>query len=930
MDFNLAQKEAIEFDSGPLLIIAGAGTGKTRVITSRILNLFDTAKASHKEVLALTFTEKAANEMLERIDLAMPIGYEELLIKTFHGFSDQLLRESGLEMGIDPGYKILTQVEQWFFFKKHLFEFELDYYRPLGNPNRFIYSLLSHFNKLKDELIQPESYIDYASGLEGEEGEKTREIAIAFKRYQELLIANNYLDFGDLSFYANTLLEKRSSVLKKYQDQFKYILVDEFQDTNYAQFQLVLKLASAKRNITVVGDDDQSIYKWRGASLSNILQFEKHFPESKKIVLTENYRSVAAILNSSYALIQNNNPDRLEVQAGVDKKLKCNSDDGGPVEIHSFADFLQEGAFVAEKIKEIHDSQGVEYKDFAILVRANQQANAFVDELKYLGIPYQVKNPKGLFALDEVKDLVAVARLMANPRDDISLLRVLKIEVFGVEMAEILELLNRGHTGLFSVLKPETPTLPGTGSGIENVGIILSELIEFSKNNSVGVVLNEFLQKSGYLHHLTNNDKFEEIDNINEFAKQISRFERDNVDSSVLDFVNYLNLLEEANAVFSVEGFADRNSVQILTTHGAKGLEFDYVFVVNTVKGRFPSARRSDTFDVPATLTNEIYPEGDFHLQEERRLFYVAMTRARKQLFITHSDKYEGNKKWQASPFVQEVLACKDAVLTEHKEDEDAIKRLKEFKEPNKPIFDLPPFSSKRLSYSQFDTFKTCPLKYNYRYLMKIPVPSSHAASFGSSVHETLKDFYRFLKKGEKASFEKLSELYDKNWIAYGYESLEHEETRKEKGLELLRTFYDKNCAPWVIPAFLERPFNLKVGDYWINGRIDRIDKLEDGTYEVVDYKTGSKPSYQNLGKDLQLSIYALACRDILKINASKLSLYYLEENERVSTSRSDADMDFLAAEITDLIREMQNSKFAPVPGFHCTFCDFKIICPAV
>ncbi|MBI4232171.1 ATP-dependent helicase, partial [Candidatus Peregrinibacteria bacterium] len=404
----------------------------------------------------------------------------------------------------------------------------------------------------------------------------------------------------------------------------------------------------------------------------------------------------------------------------------------------------------------------------------------------------------------------------------------------------------------------------------------------------------------------------------------------DNEDSSAIDFVNYLNLLDEANAVFSVEEFADRNSVQILTSHGAKGLEFDYVFVVNAVSGRFPGTRRSDPFNVPAELTTEIYPEGDFHLQEERRLFYVAMTRARKQLFLSYSEKYEGNKKWQVSPFVKEVLENKDAVLTKHESSDDALKRLREFKEPNKPIFDLPPFDTKRLSYSQFDAFKTCPLKYNYSYLMKVPAPTSHAASFGSSVHGTLKDFYRMLKDGAEPSFELLTELYEKNWISYGYENMDHEEKRKEKGLELLKIFFEKNSSPWIVPAFLERPFNIRVGEYFINGRIDRIDLLADGTYEVWDYKTGSKPSYINLGKDLQLSIYALAARDILKIKVSKLSLYYLNDNEKISTSRTDADLDFLAAELTDLIREMQNSKFAPTPGFHCGFCDFRIICPAV
>ncbi|MDA1060276.1 MAG: ATP-dependent DNA helicase [bacterium] len=930
MELNSNQKEAVLHDKGPILIIAGAGTGKTRVITSRILELINSGKASATEILALTFTDKAANEMVERVDLEMPLGYEELNIKTFHSFSEHIIRESGLEIGIDPGYKVLDQVDQWFFFKKHLFEFELDYYRPLGNPNRFIYSLLNHFSKLKDELIDADDYIKFSEKLSGEDFDKMQEIAKTYKVYQDLLIENNYLDFADLCYYANHLLDKRASVLKKYQEQFKYILVDEFQDTNYAQFQLVLKLSREHGNLCVVGDDDQSIYKWRGASLSNILQFEKHFPGTKKIVLSDNYRSSQSILDCSYTLIQGNNPDRLELKLGLNKKLKCHSEDDRPVEVNHFPDFMQESSFVAEKIKDLHDSNGVEFENFAILVRANQQTHPFIDELKRLGIPFQVKNPKGLFALDEIKDLIAVVRMVANPNDDISLLRILKMDVFDIQMSEILKHLNKYKSHLFNV--PENPenSLPGLEDGISKIHSILVDLIEFSKNHSVGLVINEFLNQSGYLHYLTSGEHFEVLDNINEFARQVSKFEKENENSSVLDFVNYLDLLEEANAVFAVDSFADRNSVQILTSHGAKGLEFDYVFVANAVNHRFPSTRRSDPFDVPEDLTNEIYPEGDFHVQEERRLFYVAMTRARKQLFITYSDQYEGKKKWNVSPFVQEVLECSSAKIVEHEVAEDAVKRLQVFKEPNKPIFELPSFSKKRLSYSQFDTFKSCPLKYNYRYLMGVPVPPAHAANFGSTIHNTLNQFYKVLKSNKPVSIEVLSELYENNWIPEGYESAEHEKVRKEKGWEVLKLYYDNNCDPWIIPSFLEKPFNLKIGDYWISGRIDRIDRLADGTFEVIDYKTGRSKNSGNLSKDLQLSIYALACRDILNLSISKLSLYFLEENEKFSTSRSDEFLNSLPDEISALIKEIEASEFHATPGFHCGFCDFRLICPAV
>ncbi|MBI2634714.1 ATP-dependent helicase [Candidatus Peregrinibacteria bacterium] len=916
---NSEQQKAISHREGPLLIIAGAGTGKTKVIVAKILHLIKEQDVSPKSILALTFAEKAANEMVERIDAEMPIGYEELCVKTFHAFADFILREAGMEIGLDPGYKVLSPVEQWFFFKKNLFNFELDYYRPLGNPNRFIYDLLNHFSKLKDELIAPEKYLDFAMKMEGEEGVKMVEIAKAYKRYQELMVKNNYMDFGDLCFYANKLLDQRDSVLKKYQDRFKYILIDEFQDTNYAQFQLVLKLAGQSRNITVVGDDDQSIYKWRGASLSNIIQFEKIFFDAEKIVLKENYRSSQNILDAAYSLIQNNNPDRLEAKSGIDKRLKADAGVGEDVEVHQFPDFLQESSFVAEQIKELR-RDGLKFSDFAVLVRNNAHAHPFIDELKHLGIPYQVRNPKGLFSLEEIKDLIAVVRFLANPSDDISLLRVLKMDVFGIKMVQILHILNQDKK-LFHAARGEL----GLGVIVE----LLGDLIEFSKKNSVGMVINRFLKKSLYLENLIKGEKYQELENINEFARQIAKFEKENPENTVLDFVSYLDLLEEAGAVFETGEFEDQDGVQILTAHGSKGLEFEYVFIVNAVNQRFPGSRRGEVFEIPKEITNEIYPDGDFHVQEERRLFYVAMTRAKKKLFVSYSHQYEGNKKWKRSQFVEEILKDGKARLVEHKEETDAITRLKDFKKPEKPIFDLPKFDLKKLSYTQFDVFKTCPLKYNYTYLMKVPVPSFHAQNFGTSVHQTLNQFYKILKRGESVSLALLKDIYERNWLPHGYESMEHEKTRREEGWKMLRTFFKENSEPWVVPAFLEQPFNIKVGSYMVSGRIDRIDKIGNGIFEVIDYKTGRKKD-DDLAKNLQLSIYALACRDVLKIKADKLSLYFIEDNEKVSTTRTDKQLDQVESEVLSIIQEMERSKFEPKPGHYCQFCNFRIICPAV
>jgi len=334
LKFNPEQKKAITFGNGPVLIVAGAGTGKTMVITQRIAHLILDKNVNTDAILALTFTEKAAEEMEERVDKLLPYGYVDLWISTFHSFCQKILQQHALDIGLPNDFKLLTSTDQWLLVRNNLDKFELDYYKPLGNPTKFIHALLSHFSRAKDEEIYPEQYLEYAENLKQnadsvtsdellvQEESRIREIADAYHVYQQLLLDNNALDFGDLINYTIRLFRQRPNILKKYQDQFEYILLDEFQDTNYAQYELIKLLAREKKNLTVVGDDDQSVYKFRGASVSNILQFKEDYPESQEIVLTINYRSKQEILDLSYNFIQLNNPNRLEYQLNNRKSSK--------------------------------------------------------------------------------------------------------------------------------------------------------------------------------------------------------------------------------------------------------------------------------------------------------------------------------------------------------------------------------------------------------------------------------------------------------------------------------------------------------------------------------------------------------------------------------------------------------------------------------
>ena len=921
---NKEQIEAIEYGDGPLLIIAGAGTGKTTVITERVKHLIMTGRAKPEEILALTFTEKGAREMEERIDVALPYGYTQMWVMTFHGFCDHILRDTAIHIGLSPSYKLMTEAQSIDLIRKNLFDLDLDYFRPLGNPNKFIDGLLQHFSRLQDELVSPDEYLKFAKSYKNSEEleiKKIKELANCYKKYNDLKIKNNLFDFGDLITNTIKLFRDRPNILKQVQDKFKYILIDEFQDTNFAQNQLAILLAGKSQNITVVGDDDQSIYRFRGASVSNILQFRKTFPKTKVIVLTKNYRSTQEILDRSYDLIQHNNPDRLEVVENIDKKLVAVKPSN-----HSTINFIHTSTVSEESsevIKEIVNlTKKYDYKDIAILVRANAHADSFIRELERQGIPHQFLGPSNLFEKEEVVDLISYLKVLYDPNDSESFYRLLSSEIFDINPLELIKVSSEAKKKSISIFEV---VLDLPNETLKKLLVIINKHLKLIKNSTAGEILYDYISEVGLLNKLVENQQDLKAKNIAKFFEKIKLYEDNNKNASVSAVVDYIDLLLEVGEAPNVTDgdWQENNAVNILTVHSAKGLEFPIVFLVNLVSERFPSRQRHEQIPIPDELIREVLPQGDFHLQEERRLFYVGMTRAKEKLYFSASDFYgDGKRKKKISPFAMEALGQNLESGMQN------VVKAEIFEKNTNQIphsaFQTPQLKVDYLSVSQIETFQTCPLHYKLKYILKLPTKASASSSFGISIHNTLKEYFQ--------NPNDILKIYIDNFIEDGYMNKKHKLEFYKKGENYLLGFLENAYNPKIKTISLEEKFVLPIDNTLkIGGTIDRVDELSGEAYEIIDYKTGANiPTQKEVDKDMQLSFYALALSSIKNIKPEdiKLSLYYLDTQEKITTKRTAKDLEKVKEEILKIRDEIEASDFKCNNNFFCQGkCEFSMFC---
>jgi len=968
LQLNEAQRRAITHGDGPLLVIAGAGTGKTRVITERIRHLLETDDSLLGEnILALTYTKKAIAELRIRVAKGTGERGKDVVIANFHSFCEKILKE------VNPGLIPLEDVDHWILLRRNLARLKLEKYRRLAEPGQFLSDFIRFFSRCQDELVSSDDYQWFADRLAKElEEEKSaldedtfkeraeqvalqQEIARAYRASEEILREKRAVALNGLITETVALLKNDAARRHQLQERFKHILVDEFQDTNIAQLELLYLLSSERRNIVVVGDNDQAIYRFRGASFGSFKLFLQRFANWKegedstpyRVALMDNYRSTPNILRVATQAIGMN-----EVSPEFPKKvLQPNKAEGERIRIAEMETPEDEAAWVADELERIHRA-GRRWSDFAVLYRQHAHRDHLVEQLSLRKIPFVISK---LSILEHplVRDVLAYLRLIAKPFDDIACARVLSAPAWHLTAEDLVRLAERTRkkkgTALYDTLQTPQGELPFDPSS-EAFKLLLEFLAGHRKTMRRRTAREIFGDLTEWLE-IPQRAGAQDRKYVNQLGQFMKDWEPKSETRGLPEFLEYLDYFEQADGTLSLEDEAPGDAVQLMTVHGAKGLEFPHVFLLRVNSNAFPARNRSPLFEFPDRLMKEELPEGDFHIQEERRLFYVALTRAETRLTMTTVRE----KRGKVPVFIEDIVM------------DPSIKRRDVLQiapkpKPPKPENDKPagpvsgdlfqaseapakifsrvadwaekfhPASPEplKLSSSAVENYRKCPQRFLFGHLWSLKEGPRAMLSFGSVIHTTIKRFLDQFKKGVKLPFDEVQRIYETEWTSAGYEDEYQEAEYKKDGLEQLKVFHASmlHDPPEILEQ--EKGFELPLeNNVILTGRMDQVNSLGRKDVEIVDYKTGKPKKDADARKDLQLSIYALAAKEIFEWNPTRLVFHYLQNNQRQETTRDAKQIAEAEATVQETAADIRAGNFPAKPGFFCRSCAYKPICPA-
>jgi DNA helicase-2/ATP-dependent DNA helicase PcrA len=1059
---NESQAEAVTHPAGPLLVLAGAGSGKTRVVTRRIAWLAAQGIAPER-VLALTFSTRAAEEMRGRAEALLSTPFEELNCSTFHAFCTRLLAEEALEAGLEPFIHPVTPADRLALLMDRLDELSIRHHDLRANPAPVLAQMIDRIDRLKDEMVTSADHLEWAKSLaasddpaDRDRAERELEFARLYEAHDRLVEEAGGLDFGEMILRAIRLLEEHPATRRRVHDRYRAVLVDEYQDTNLAQKELLERLVGPDRNVVVVGDDDQSIYRFRGASRKNIHDFHETFPDAKVIRLEVNYRSSQAILDAAHAVVE-------PCEGRLEKKLRAAGRGPAPVPGLDPVSFwrcenerAQAQAVAAELEREIAD--GIEPGECAVLARSVRNEGQLVaTALEERGIPYRVMGAAAFFERAEVRDLLAWLRLLSDPGDARAVVRALlrpPVELGPVALARTTTIARRRKTDMISALQIAlgTPDVPPEAR--ERIDRFLKTYRAASRafdGMRPDLFVHRLIERIGLRKQYLFSDTTESLErlvNIAKFADLAAAWVRREPGRSSRDFAEHVAAVAAAGLreeEATVRGAP--NAVRIMTMHGAKGLEFDCVYVLGVQQSRMPGPRRSRE-TVPEALLKEELPADtrEAHAAEMRRLLYVAMTRARRRLVLAwpeasgsgestiqkpsefyeearravgaaeeergeellgiHEDLYAAFRMMrdevlgsvaqvgasmgemrldahldavhavsrylellklaalierrprreelsQAIAEINQVLAQaagpeQRGLLAESNLDDLLLEADRETLRRERLVAGHSTTSLESylpirgqglmLSATDIDVYRACPLRYKFARVFSIPREQTLPQRFGILVHQVLERFHAQIANEEAAGgtlvpdtgIERLMALFDNGWRRGGFGGTNEERQLHEKAVVALSRYHERFAVQESSPVWFERGFSFRIGPHQVRGRVDRVDRHPDGSFELIDYKTGRARTQSQLKDDIQLSLYQLGAREAWKLESSRQSYYYVLDDEKVPLRPTEDDVRRIEDTAREVAAGILAQQFEPTPSYAaCSICDFQLICPA-
>ncbi len=980
---NREQLISVKESGLPLLINAGAGSGKTRVIASKIAFLINSG-VNPENILALTFTEKAADEMRIRVKELLGKTHE-LQISTFHAFCNQFISDNLLETSLNSNFKTISDIAQLVFFVRNFGKFNLEYLQGTG-LSAIAQEVAKFISRCKDEsisLYDLQSYLEREQNVQlidtSEQENILKDICKMFSAYEQYKEAQNMIDFGDMLLTVHNILSTKNRILKRYQNKYQYVIVDEFQDTNFIQLRILHLIAMKHRNICIVGDDDQSIYRFRGAYVTNIKEFKTIFPDYKEITLHENYRSNGNILEIANRVISSN-PER------QDKQLRTSNLMGDKVRVIECNSDITQTAVIVQEIEEII-GQKRPLREIAVLCRSKSSGIPIANELKKRQIPLEFIGKPDYFYKPIIKDLICLLKTVENPVfSNVEMVRTLEREVFCLKKTDVSKLTNLAHAKMCGIYEAFDfiDEIDIDKAKFLKIKTDIDNLIDHKNKLNVKELVYQILFNNDFYKYELQFNNIENISYLDMFYKFVEGYTYLYPQGELTDFISYVDLASEFGLE---EERGDQESIKIMTVHSAKGKEFDNVFILDAIERKFPSPYRDDKFEIPQSLlkgTRSSYTELDLHIQEERRLFYVAITRAKNRLTILYAKRHHSNTtdsqpsrflmdiNYKNNPNIEFQIIKKENVLESEPYNNDqqfkitkeiiadirsdnfieAIRKvllianirsadiheiINNISEPD--YVKLQEYVNNNLGHSQsvnrelefsasqFNTYERCPRIYQYRYIYKIPGKPKPYFDFGSTVHMVIEELTNRIRDGQIVDKQIASEILKRMWNPKGFESKLEEEKSLQEISVILEYFLEETRAIGKQILDLEKKFVINIDDYLVNGVIDRIDS-DGNDYVIIDYKT-SRESFgpKKASEDIQLVLYSLAVLKLYGRMPKLVGWWFLRQNKKIMVQISTENIEMLIKKMSKIVESIRNSDFHPEPGWICKNCDYRLVC---